>query len=199
MLRNCCSILLLCLLTTYSYAQSFYKVTNLMGTEYVAGNAVTVHHIGYVANSYSACATGPYRISITEKRYRAGYLPGLCFRICRTCNKSTRTAYHVGPRELISFHVNGTFYPVSAADLSDYGSTCKGALLSVVKNGRVGGDTSNTNALVTIDPGFLIDSVMVHYDTNDDAGVHFLSNLRATRKSASNNHFLIPLNVPAIR
>lgn len=174
MLRNLCSVLLLCLLTTYSYAQSFYKVTNLMGTEYVAGNAVTVHHVGYIANSYSACATGPYRISNYRKKDTGqDTCRAYVFAFAEPVTSVRVRLTNVGPSELISFHVNGSFYPVTTGDLSDYGGTCKGALQSIVKNGRVGGDTSNTNAMVTIDPGFLIDSIMVYYDTNDDAGVHF--------------------------
>jgi hypothetical protein len=174
MLRHLCSVLLLCLLTSHSYAQSFYKVTNLSGTEPIAGNAVTVHHIGYVANAYSACATGPYRISNYRKKDTGqDTCRAYVFAFAEPVTKVRVRLTNVGPSELISFHVNGSFYPISPNSLSDYGGTCKGALQSIVKNGRVGGDTSNTNALVTIDPGFLIDSVMVYYDTNDDAGVHF--------------------------
>ncbi len=182
--------MLLCLFTHFSQAQSFYRVQHLSGTQTVAGNDVTVHHIGYVPNYYSACNTGPYRISSYRKKDTGqDTCRAYIFAFSEPVTRARVRLTNIGPKELISIHVNGTFYPLSQGDVSDYGGTCKGAPISVIKNGRVGGDTSNTNAMVTLAPGFPIDSIMVYYDTGDDAGVHFSFEFESNPKIAFKQPF----------
>jgi hypothetical protein len=166
--------LFLFLLPVLSKAQVFYSVTHLGGTKEIAGNLVTVRHVGYIPNEYTACKMGPYRISNYKKQDTGeDTCRAYVFSFANPVRKARARLTNVNMGEEISIWVNGNFYTLTAANLFPYGGTCVGMPVSSVKNGRVGTDSSNSNAMVEIDPGFGMDSVMVYYDKNDDAGIHF--------------------------
>ena len=124
---------------TFSYAQTYWTVTHLSGTQVINGNSITVTPLAN-PSSTTFCGIGPYWVgnSGTVSAYMYSFsMPVSTFRIIMT-------AMNIG--EVISIYINGTKYSLSTNNLTPYTDNCTAGNCVIVSGDITTTSTSNGTA-----------------------------------------------------
>lgn len=159
------------LLPQAAKAQSFQRIIHTAGTQSVAGVDVTVIPKNG-ACVYNGCNTGPYYIGCSG--VSNGYLYKFKSAVTPVVNVTNVRVHltNVNNGELISFYVNGVFFPISQSDLSVYNGTCILPVSDAI-GGKVGSFQSNSAAIVDIKSTTPIDSIYVLHENGLYSGTHY--------------------------
>jgi hypothetical protein len=177
-LKNTLTFFLVCslFLPLTTKAQTFQRATHLKGTKTIAGVEVTVVPIALPDSvALNSCGTGPYHVGKNHKlngflyKFKSALTPAINVTTVRM--QLTNVNYD----ELVSFYVNGHFFPVQQSDLSTFLGTCPVPLSEAI-NGKVGLNppVTNSSASLTITSLVPIDSIYVYCEeTGINGGVHY--------------------------
>jgi gliding motility-associated-like protein len=140
-------------------------VTHTSGTQNVAGNNVTVTAAGAGAAIYSNwCGAGPYHIGsgVSQGSYTFTFgttVTGVRFQITAT-NTS----------EVLSFYINGVYYPLSNCNLSNFTGTCGSNVMSISNGNLITTTNVGNGANAQIDICGTINSVTIDCSNNTGNG-----------------------------
>ena len=146
------------------YAQTYYSVTALSGTQSVGGNTVTVTPRDGTLSGYNACSISPYGIGNTTLSSPSSYK----FSFATPVNRIRLQLAQGHDGEVLRFFINGNQYAINSGNISYFSSSCAASTMApytgndlVITNSVLFGSSPVVNGQVSIVTNYPIDSVRV--------------------------------------